>query len=235
MSARSQNGQPASSYIITPTTLPKLSLQTDLCIGTLGNVTDRVLEVDAAALKAMAHPLRVQIMRILQLRKRASVTSLADELGETTGATSYHLRQLARFGFVEEFERGDEDVEQAHTAGRKQRWWRMSVDQIHMTGFEFMTNEDTREAAGFLLREFQADRSRRLANWFATVTQWPAEWQRASSDMDGTLELSPRQTRALADEMAALLRKYRELKPGKAARTVDVQYAIFPADTGTRP
>jgi DNA-binding transcriptional ArsR family regulator len=195
------------------------------------------LEVDAAALKAMAHPLRVQIMRILQLRKRASVTSLAEELGETTGATSYHLRQLAKFGFVEEFEPDDEagDDTEARTAGRKQRWWRMSVDQIHITGFEFMCNEDTREAAGFLLREFQADRSRRLANWFASGTQWPEDWQRASSDMDGTLELNPKQTRALADEMAALIKKYQDLKPGRGARTVDVQYAIFPADIGTRP
>jgi DNA-binding transcriptional ArsR family regulator len=191
--------------------------------------------VDAAALKAMAHPLRVQTMRILQLRKRASVTSLAEELGETTGATSYHLRQLAKFGFVEEFEPDDAGADEPRTAGRKQRWWRMSVDEIHMTGFEFMRNEDTREAAGFLLREFQADRSRRLANWFATANQWPEEWQRASSDMDGNLELSPKQTRALADEMAAVIAKYRDLKPGRGARAIDVQYAIFPADTGPRP
>jgi DNA-binding transcriptional ArsR family regulator len=194
---------------------------------------DRVLEVNAAALKAMAHPLRVQMLRILQLRTRASVTSLAEELGETTGATSYHLRQLAKFGFVEEFEPDEVDADEP-SAGRRQRWWRMSVDQIHMTGFEFMRNEETREAAGFLLREFHADRSRRLANWFATATQWPEEWQRASSDMDGNLELSPKQTRALADEMAALMRKYHDLKPGKGARTVDIQYAIFPADTGRR-
>lgn len=200
-------------------------------------MANRILEVDAAALKAMAHPMRVQIMRILQLRKRASVTSLADELGETTGATSYHLRQLAKFGFVEEFEPdepGDDDPD-ARTAGRKQRWWRMSVDQIHMTGFEFMRNEDTREAAGFLLREFQADRSRRMANWFATATQWPDEWQRASTDMDGHLELNAKQMRALGDELAVLIKKYNDLKPGRGARTIDVQYAVFPADTGTRP
>ena len=61
------------------------------------------LELDGTALKAMAHPLRVQILRMLELRRRASVTSLAEELGETTGATSYHLRQLAQHGFVEEF------------------------------------------------------------------------------------------------------------------------------------
>ena len=193
---------------------------------------DRVLEVDAPALKALAHPLRVQMMRVLQLRKRASVTSLAEELGETTGATSYHLRQLARFGFVEQCE-PDEDA--AAGSGRRQQWWRMSVDQIHMTGFEFMRNEKTREATGFVLREIHAERSRRLANWYATATQWPEEWQRASSDMDGDLELNPRQARALADEMAALVQKYRQLKPGRGARAVDIQYAIFPTDTGTRP
>lgn len=191
----------------------------------------RTLEMDAAALKAMAHPIRVQILRILQLRKRASVTSLAEELGETTGATSYHLRQLARHGFVEEF---DADEPGAKRTGRKQRWWRMAVEQIHMTGFEFMANEETREAAGFVLREYQADRSRRLANWFATVTQWPEQWQRASSDMDGHLELNARQTRALADELAAVVAKYRDMAPGRGARLVDVQYAVFPADTGAR-
>jgi len=192
------------------------------------------LELDGASLKAMAHPLRVQILRILELRRRASVTSLAEELGETTGATSYHLRQLAQHGFVEQFEPDDLPAGK-RSAGRKQRWWRMAVDEIHMTGLEFLENADTREAAGFLLREFQSDRTRRLANWFATATQWPVQWQKASSDMDGHLELSATQARALADEMRALVDKYRALKPGRGARPVDVQYAVFPADTGSIP
>jgi DNA-binding transcriptional ArsR family regulator len=192
------------------------------------------LELDGTSLKAMAHPLRVQILRILELRRRASVTSLAEELGETTGATSYHLRQLAQHGFVEQFEPDDLPAGK-RSAGRKQRWWRMAVDEIHMTGLAFLENADTREAAGFLLREFQSDRSRRLANWFATATQWPVQWQKASSDMDGHLELSAAQARALADEMRSLVDKYRALKPGRGARPVDVQYAVFPADTGSIP
>src|SRR6476646_2295523 len=152
------------------------------------------LEIDAPALRAMAHPLRVQILRILQLRQRASVTSLAAELDETTGATSYHLRQLAKHGFVEQCEPDDESP--VRTAGRKQKWWRMAVDEIHTTGFDFLENDDTREAFTFLMREDLADRSRRLANWHATVTDWPIEWQRASTDMNGTVELSAKQTRA---------------------------------------
>lgn len=183
-----------------------------------------MFEMDAPTLKALAHPMRVQILRILQLRGRASVTSLAAELGETTGATSYHLRQLARHGLVEQTDPDD--------ATSRQQWWQMAVDQIHMTGFDFLENEDTREAAGFLLREFQSDRSRLLANWFATATSWPQAWQRASSDMDGQLELNATQTRALADELFAVISRHRELKPGRGARKIEVQYAVFPVDTG---
>jgi DNA-binding transcriptional ArsR family regulator len=195
-------------------------------------MTMRRLEMDAPALKALAHPMRVQILQILRMQNRASVTSLARELGETTGATSYHLRQLARHGFVEEFDAGEPGEKRA---GRQQRWWRMAVDQVHMTGFDFLADEDTREAAGFLLREYHAERSRRLANWFATATRWPKAWQRASSDLDAGLELNPAQTRALADELAAVVEKYRELTPGRGARRVDVQYAVFPVDRPIEP
>ncbi len=193
----------------------------------------RRLELDAVTLKALAHPLRVQILRILELRDRASVTGLAAELGETTGATSYHLRQLARHGLVEETDdlaAGEPDGRRP--VGRRQRFWRMAVDEIHMSGTTFLTDEDTREAAGFLLREFQSTRSRRLAHWFATSTTWPQEWQNASSDMDGVLTLDPVQTRALADELAAVVSRYRAVEPGDGARRVEVQYAVFPSDPG---
>jgi hypothetical protein len=53
--------------------------------------------------------------------------------------------------------------------------------------------------------------------------------------MDGDLELNPKQARALADELRAVIDRYRALRPGKGARKVDVQYAVFPADTGQRP
>jgi DNA-binding transcriptional ArsR family regulator len=190
-------------------------------------------ELDAASLKALAHPLRVQILRLLEVREQMSVTGLAAELGETTGAVSYHLRQLARHGLVEE---GDADgageSEGQRPVGRRRRLWRMAVDEIHMSGHAFLADQDTREAAGFLLREFEAGRSRRLAHWFATATTWPEEWQNASSDMDGTLTLDPAQTRALADELKALLDRYRQLPPGAGARRVDVQYAVYPTAEG---
>lgn len=192
-------------------------------------MAQRTLEMDATTIKALAHPMRVQILRILRVRKKASVTSLAAELGETTGATSYHLRQLARHGFVEEF---DDSAPSEKRSGRRQRWWRMAVDELHTTGFGFMDDTATREAFTFLLREDLDERGRRLGNWYATAREWPEQWQRASSDMTGNLELDHLQTRALADELAAVVARYRDLAPGPNARLVDVQYAVFPTDTG---
>lgn len=194
----------------------------------------RRLELDAASVKAMAHPLRVEILRILQVRKRASVTSLAAETNESTAAVSYHLRQLARHGFVEPFDDDGTDS-QPHGRGRKQRWWRMAVDEIHSSGFEMLNNPATAEAARFLMRESATQMARDLAHWWATATEWPAAWQRAHTSTNSNLELNATQTRALADEINAVVAKYQQTAPGRGARVVQVQYALFPAETGERP
>ena len=55
--------------------------------------------------KALAHPLRRRILAELR-REPASATTLAQALGESTGATSYHLRELAKYGFIEEVSGG---------------------------------------------------------------------------------------------------------------------------------
>lgn len=193
-------------------------------------------ELDASSLKALAHPIRTQMLRILELGRPVSVTSLAEQLGETTGATSYHLRQLARHGFVEQCPNGGPlpDGAAAPATGRRQRWWQIAVDDIHLSGFDFLADPTTRSAAQFVISDAQADRSRRAAYWHTSATEWSRQWQRASSDADRRLLLDPLQTRALADELKALLTRYAELEPGPGARSVDVQYAVFPSETGER-
>ncbi|AXK31720.1 ArsR family transcriptional regulator [Streptomyces armeniacus] len=70
---------------------------------------------DPESLKALAHPLRLKILRALGTSGPATSTTLAERLGENTGTLSYHLRQLERGGFIE-------DVP-GRTGGRE-RWWR---------------------------------------------------------------------------------------------------------------
>lgn len=69
---------------------------------------------DVAVLRLLAHPLRRRIEEQLR-RGPVNATSLAQALGESTGLTSYHLRQLAKHGLIEEV---------PELASGKQRWWR---------------------------------------------------------------------------------------------------------------
>jgi len=69
---------------------------------------------DVAVLRLLAHPLRRRIEEQLR-RGPVNATSLAQALGESTGLTSYHLRQMAKYGFLEEV---------PELANGKQRWWR---------------------------------------------------------------------------------------------------------------
>lgn len=56
---------------------------------------------DPRLIKALAHPLRVRILSILESRELASPNELADELGVSLGVMSYHVRRLHALGFLE--------------------------------------------------------------------------------------------------------------------------------------
>lgn len=56
---------------------------------------------DSASLRAIAHPLRLHLLGHLRTYGPATASALGRSLGETSGSTSYHLRQLQRFGFIE--------------------------------------------------------------------------------------------------------------------------------------
>jgi len=77
------------------------------------SLTNKVVE-DLDTLKAVSHPLRMQLLGALRRLGPSTASELARELGESSGSTSYHLRQLERFGFV------SDDDEQP--SGRERRW-----------------------------------------------------------------------------------------------------------------
>lgn len=60
---------------------------------------DRLEIENQSVIKALAHPLRVQILGILEQRT-ASPNEISRELDAPLGNVSYHVRELARFGLV---------------------------------------------------------------------------------------------------------------------------------------
>ena len=62
----------------------------------------RILHPDTRQLRVLAHPLRSRLVGALRFHGPATATQLAARLGTNSGATSYHLRQLAEVGLVED-------------------------------------------------------------------------------------------------------------------------------------
>jgi DNA-binding transcriptional ArsR family regulator len=76
------------------------------------------------AIRALSHPLRVRLLDLLRFDGPSTATLLAQRVGESSGATSYHLRQLARHGFIEEEQRD----------GGRERWWRHRERRVVVPG-----------------------------------------------------------------------------------------------------
>ena len=70
-------------------------------------------ELDPRAVRALAHPLRLQLLDLLRFEGPSTATLLARRVGESSGATSYHLRLLAKYGYIEEVPQ----------QGGRERWW----------------------------------------------------------------------------------------------------------------
>jgi DNA-binding transcriptional ArsR family regulator len=90
----------------------------------------------AAELRALAHPLRLRMLGLLR-EGPATASQLGRALGESSGATSYHLRVLASVGMVEE------DVDRGNA---RERWWRRP-DEIVIVSAVPGTGDEEYEAA----------------------------------------------------------------------------------------
>src|SRR4029453_17859727 len=103
----------------------------------------RILHPTARQLRVLAHPLRSRLLGALRLDGPATATALAARLGTNSGATSYHLRQLAAAGLVE-------DAPEA-SSGRG-RVWRAAHDATSWRSTDYDADPDARAADDWLVR-----------------------------------------------------------------------------------
>ena len=134
----------------------------------------RVYTDGATALKALAHPVRMRMLGLLRLDGPATATRLAERLGLNSGATSYHLRQLALHGFIEEEPR----------ASRRDRWWRARHES---TSFVDKTAEGEKLEAGVAFMQaglaWQVGAMQQALQEF---TELPVAWRKATANADFT-------------------------------------------------
>ncbi|MEV0319144.1 ArsR/SmtB family transcription factor [Streptomyces sp. NPDC050658] len=170
--------------------------------GTTDPEPRKVHTLTPRSLRGLAHPLRMQLLISLRRDGPATASQLAARLGESSGATSYHLRQLAAHGFVED----------APDRGKgRERWWQ-SAHQGTRLDESLMHDPDpaVRGAVGVYLHEVASFHAEELSTWIGTQHDWPEEWSESSDISDYTLRLTPETTAELAEKMHELIESYRE-------------------------
>jgi DNA-binding transcriptional ArsR family regulator len=149
---------------------------------------------DARTLRALAHPVRIALVEALSIGGPMTATEVGEHIGETPTTCSFHLRQLAKYGFVEEAGGGK---------GRSRPWRMTSI------GHSIASTHDDPETAIAastlvrLIRERQLDRYRA---WRETQATYPREWRDAASDSEFVFYLTAQELDDLNKELLALLR-----------------------------
>jgi len=184
---------------------------------------EEVRTLDAGALKALAHPLRVRIYDLLSERGPQTASSLAALIGETSGATSYHLRALAAKDLIRE-------VEGRGTA--RERWWERPKGRINLPGPDDRMSPSNRAAAQIVTSEFFRLRHQTLMDYLNRPdSEQPEEWRDAGLVMTTTLDLTPEQMSELKQELSdavdAAIERYRGQEGAPGTRRVSLRAEIF--------
>ncbi|MBF8186757.1 helix-turn-helix transcriptional regulator [Nonomuraea sp. K274] len=173
---------------------------------------------DPQVLKVVAHPLRVRLLGLLRSEGPATASELGRKVGESSGSTSYHLRELFKYGFIEE------DSEQRD--GRERRWRARhrytSWDAVEMSG-----TDEGREAVKIMhLR--QAEMVGRVMEEF-DLGEWPGEWVDVAGMSDYMLTLPAAAVHEFKREAEELLTRIAARYAGDpAASLVSVWYGAVP-------
>ncbi len=174
---------------------------------------------DVRALRALAHPLRMSLLAALRSDGPSTASRLADRLGESSGATSYHLRQLAGFGFVEEVP--------GEGTGRE-RWWRALHRSTRWNTEDLLGEPGGREVVDELTDRIVAHQRRMLAAFAAEHDASDDDWRTAASLNDWALRVSPGRARELIGELNAVVQRWRDEHEEPDQPLVHVLLDLFP-------
>src|SRR5690242_2178216 len=175
---------------------------------------------DPVAIRALAHPLRHDLMSIIGRLGKATTADAARELGISHGLASHHLRQLAKYGFVEQVAGKD----------HRERPWRLVA-----TSYTWSRARQTAEgsAAVDVVEQLAAERTvEALLDWQQRRADWPAGWQDHAGLGESTVWLTETEFAEITGAMDALLARYVNERPladvaSRPEGSVPVTFTLF--------
>jgi hypothetical protein len=170
-------------------------------------------------MRALAHPFRLTLLELLQREGSLTSTRASQLTGESTAACSYHLRQLAKYDFVEPADGGH---------GRERPWkrshqyhrWKTSQPEPEMAAAVAALN------SAVLERHFES-----ASAFLQAAGAEPAEWRDAALFSDSLQYLTAGELARLRDDLLALARQRSDRTPAlrpEGARPVYVIAFAFP-------
>ncbi len=184
----------------------------------------RVTISDPQVMRALAHPARMAIMEHLgTLEGGATATECAEIAGLSPSATSYHLRELAKFGLIRQAPgRGD----------ARERVWQAVNPSFHVeVGPD--ADPEARAAEAALIEAHLVRDAQRVRDWLRRAPDEPQEWYEATWLSDSVLLVTAEELTGLNQAIQALMEPYRRRNrtdPPAGVRPVAAQYRAMPID-----
>jgi hypothetical protein len=144
---------------------------------------------DPKAMRALAHPLRWALLEALGHAGTLTATQASEMLGESPANCAFHLRTLARYGFVEE----------AGGGKGRERPWRQAYRRL---SWQARQGDEQFRLAGQALNQIWLDRVlSRARRSLAATASWPEGFEDDLGGSTSMLYVTPDEARELYGEL----------------------------------
>jgi predicted transcriptional regulator len=158
----------------------------------------RLVVRDPKMMRALAHPLRMALIEAISRadNRTLTATEASELLGESPANCAFHLRTLAKYGFIEE----------AGGGRGRERPWRMKYRGL---GIEAPWQDTETRLAVHAVASVWIDRwLARARDRLLRMVGYPPAWQEATLASQTDLYLTPREAQSLGEAMEELVRPY---------------------------
>ena len=163
---------------------------------------------DLAGLRALSHPLRLRLLGLLRVNGQATATSLGQTVGAAPNAVSYHLRQLAKAGFIEPADVPPGD--------RREHAWQASHDVTSWEETSFVDSTESQVALDALRSHVVDAHIEAIERYQRSEAQLPEQWRQAAGFGDLIFRATPDDLRAVRDDVEAVVERHRQRAAGLA-------------------
>jgi predicted ArsR family transcriptional regulator len=168
-------------------------------------------------LRALTHPVRLRMLGILRTEGPTTATALAQRLGLNTGATSYHLRQLAQHGFI---------VDDETRGNGRDRWWQAAHASTR-TSLEEYPDPADKEALDAYLQTVVVVYTQLLQQAVEERSTLPDEWRNAWTLSDWRCRLNPEQAERVINAVSDLIEEFEKAEELPADDETGAPYTMM--------